>query len=114
MKPRKEKIFAWAKGFQGRRKNCFAIAVRAVHRAWATSYKGRKLKKRDFRKLWIQRISAGVRQHGMTYSEFIQYLPKSGIQLNRKVLADLAATEPYTFRGLIEACRMQQGAAQLK
>ncbi len=103
MRARKAKIFEAARGFYGRRKNCFTIAIRAVHRAWATAYVGRKLKKRQFKTAWIQQINAATRLHGLPYSVFMYYLLRAGITVNRKVLADLATSEPYSFRSLVEA-----------
>jgi large subunit ribosomal protein L20 len=111
MKSKKAKVFAAAKGFWGRRKNCWTLAARAVDKAWQVAYRGRKLKKREFRALWIQQINAGVRQHGLTYSMFMKCLPASGVELNRKVLAQLAATEPYTFKAVVEVARLR--AAEL-
>jgi large subunit ribosomal protein L20 len=107
MKTHKKKIFALAKGFYGRRKNCWTLTIRAVHRALQHAYIGRRLKKRDARTAWIQRINAATRQFGMRYSEFVRYLPAAGVDLNRKVLSDLAMTEPSTFRALV-ACAKQQ------
>lgn len=108
MKTHKKKIFSFAQGFYGRRKNCWTIAVRAVHRAWQKGYIGRRLKKRDFRAEWIQRANAGARQFGMNYSQLVRYLPSAGVELNRKMLADLAVTEPYAFRGLVELAKLQR------
>ncbi len=107
MKSKKVKIFAYAKGFFGRRKNCWTIAVRAVHKSWQKAYIGRKQKKRDFRSQWIQQINAGARQHGVTYAKFMKTLPVAGLSLNRKVLADLAATEPYSFKAIVDAAKLQ-------
>jgi large subunit ribosomal protein L20 len=110
MKTHKKKIFALAKGFYGRRKNCWTITIRAVHRALQHAYIGRRLKKRDARSAWIQRINASTRQFGMRYSEFVRYLPAAGVDLNRKVLSDLAMTEPYSFRALVACAKQQQEA----
>jgi large subunit ribosomal protein L20 len=104
--PRKAKIFKAAKGFRGRRKNCWTQAVRSVHKAWQYAYIGRKLKKRDFRAAWIQSINAAVRGHGLRYSWFMKWLPRTGMELNRKVLSDIAATEPYSFKAVVEAVRL--------
>lgn len=104
----KSKIFAASKGFFGRKKNCWTIAVRTVHRAWQFAYIGRKQRKRLFRTNWIQQINAGARQHGMGYSALMRALPLTGVGLNRKVLAELAGTEPYTFKAVIEAARRQE------
>jgi large subunit ribosomal protein L20 len=111
MLKRKAKIFKAAKGFFGRRKNCWTIAVRAVHRAWQFAYIGRKQKKRDFRSTWIQQINAGARQHGLGYSGLMRLLPHTGVSLNRKVLAELATTEPYSFKAVVEAAKLHQAPA---
>lgn len=111
MLKRKAKIFKAAKGFYGRRKNCWTQAVRAVHRAWQYAYIGRKLKKRDFRSTWIQQINAACRQHGLGYSTLMRHLPFTGMNLNRKVLADLAVTEPYSFKAVVEAAKLQAASA---
>ena len=103
MKPKKAKIFAASRGFFGRRKNCWTTAVRAVHKAWRYAYIGRKLKKRDARSTWITQINAGARAHGCTYARLIRGLARAGVGLNRKVLATLAATEPYSFRAVVAA-----------
>jgi large subunit ribosomal protein L20 len=105
MKAKKEKVFAFAKGFWGRRKNCWTLAARAVDRAFQVAYTGRKLKKREFRARWIGQINAGVRAHGLNYSAFVRLAPAAGIVMNRKVLANLAATEPYTFKAVVEMAR---------
>lgn len=106
IKTKKLKIFQAARGYFGRRKNCWAIAVRAVHKGWEKAFIGRKLKKREFRAQWIQQINAGARQHGVCYSKLMKAMPVAGIQLNRKVLADIAGTEPYSFRAVIEAAKL--------
>jgi large subunit ribosomal protein L20 len=100
-KNRRKKILKRAKGFWGRRKNVYTVAKNAVEKALQYSYTGRKLKKRDFRRLWIQRINAAVRAEGMSYSVFMGRLKDNGIELNRKVLADLAMNEPESFRELV-------------
>jgi len=105
MKAKKVKIFEAARGFYGRRKNCWAVAVRAVHKAWQYAYAGRRMKKREYRSTWIQQINAGARQHGLTYAQFVKYLPIAGLNLNRKSLATLAATEPYTFKAIADTLR---------
>lgn len=99
---RRKKIMKHAKGFFGRRKNVWTVAKNAVEKSWEYAYVGRKLKKRDFRSLWIQRINAGARQHGMSYSVFVGKLKKENIELNRKVLADLAMNHPEAFKALID------------
>ena len=99
---RRKKILKLAKGFYGRRKNVWTVAKNAVEKAMGYAYRDRKAKKRDFRGLWIQRINAGARQYGMSYSVFIGALNKSGIVLNRKVLADLAMNHPAAFKAVID------------
>jgi large subunit ribosomal protein L20 len=91
-----------AKGYFGRRKNVWTVSKNAVEKAMAYSYVGRKHKKRNFRSLWIQRINAGTREYGMSYSAFMGKLNKSGIELNRKVLADLAMNNPEAFKAIVE------------
>ena len=91
-----------AKGYWGRRSNVWTVAKNAVEKAWTYSYRDRKAKKRDFRKLWIQRINAGVREHGMSYSQFMGEVKKSKIELNRKVLADLAMNHPEAFKAIVK------------
>jgi large subunit ribosomal protein L20 len=100
---RRKKILKQAKGYFGARKNVYTIAKNAVEKAMLYSYVGRKQKKRNFRSLWIQRINAGARQHGMSYSEFMGKVNKKGIALNRKVLADLAMNEPQAFKAVVDA-----------
>jgi large subunit ribosomal protein L20 len=99
---RRKKIMKQAKGYFGRRKNVWTVSKNAVEKAMAYSYVGRKHKKRNFRSLWIQRINAGTREHGMSYSAFMGKLNKSGIELNRKVLADLAMNNPEAFKAIVE------------
>jgi len=101
-KAKHKKIFKKAKGFYGRRKNVFRVAVQAVERSMQYAYRDRRSKKRDFRGLWIQRINAGVRMHGLTYSQFINGLKKATIEIDRKVLAELAVNQPETFKLLVE------------
>ena len=101
-KAKHKKVFKKAKGFYGRRKNVFRVAVQAVERSMQYAYRDRRSKKRDFRGLWIQRINAGVRMHGLTYSQFISALKKATIEIDRKVLAELAVNQPETFKLLVE------------
>ena len=96
-----KKIFKAAKGFYGRRKNNITSANAAIDRSMQHAYVGRKLRKRNFRALWIQRINAAVREHGLTYSRFISLLERAGIAIDRKVLADLAVKEPEAFKALV-------------
>jgi large subunit ribosomal protein L20 len=99
---RRKRIFKQAKGFYGRRKNNITTANAAVDRSMQHAYVGRKLRKRNFRALWIQRINAAVREHGLTYSRFIGGLERAGIEVDRKVLAELAISEPETFKALVQ------------
>ncbi len=101
-KQRRKRILKLAKGYFGRRKNVWTVAKNAVEKGLQYSYRDRKQKKRNFRSLWIQRINAGARQHGLSYSQFIGMLGKSEIQLNRKVLADLAMNHPEAFQAIVE------------
>ena len=99
---RRKKVFKQAKGFRGRRKNTITSANAAVDRSLQHNYIGRKERKRNFRALWIQRINAACREHGITYSRFISGLLKAGIEIDRKVLADLAVREPVAFKALVD------------
>ncbi|MBI1213319.1 MAG: 50S ribosomal protein L20 [Alphaproteobacteria bacterium] len=99
---RRKKILAKAKGFYGRRKSSITVASQSVDRSGQHSYIGRKLRKRNFRALWIQRINAAARLHGLTYGRFISGLGKVGIAIDRKVLADLAVREPEAFKALVD------------
>jgi len=98
---RHKKILKLAKGYRGRSSTCFRIAIERVEKGLQYAYRDRRAKKRTFRGLWIQRINAGVRQHGMVYSRFMNGLSKAGIVLDRKVLADLAVREPESFAALV-------------
>jgi len=99
---RRKRVFQQAKGFHGRRKNTITSANAAVDRSLQHSYVGRKLRKRNFRALWIQRINAACRLYGLTYSRFISGLSKAGIEVDRKILADLAVREPDAFKALVD------------
>lgn len=99
---RHKKIIKQAKGFYGRRKNTFRVANQAVEKSAQYAYRDRKVKKRVFKSLWIQRINAGCRLHGLKYSSFVNGLKKINLNLNRKVLADLAAREPKVFKNIID------------
>ena len=101
-KARKKKILKQAKGYFGRRKNVFTVAKNAVEKALTYAYRDRKVNKRNFRSLWIQRINAGVREYGLSYSEFMGLLKKKDIKLNRKVLADLAMNHKEVFKTIVE------------
>ena len=99
---RHRKIIGQAKGYYGRRKNTFRAANQAVERAGQYAYRDRKQKKRNFRSLWIQRINAAAREHGLSYGRFINGLGKAGVEIDRKVLADLAVREPEAFKALVD------------
>ena len=100
-KARRKKILKQAKGFYGKRKNVYTVAKNVVEKGMTYMFVGRKLKKREYRQLWIARINAAVRAEGMSYSLFINKLKAKGISLDRKVLADLAMNNPETFKNLI-------------
>jgi len=102
---RRKRILKQAKGFYGKRKNVYTVAKNIVEKGLTYAYVGRKLKKREYRTLWIARINAAVRAEGLTYSEFIHKLNQKGIGLDRKVLADLAMNEPETFKNLINSVK---------
>ena len=99
---RRKKILKLAKGYFGRKKNVFTVAKNAVEKGLAYSYRDRKTKKREFRHLWIQRINAAVREHDMSYSQFIGALKRAEIELDRKVLADLAMNHPEAFAEIVK------------
>ena len=102
---RRKKILDQAKGFYGKRKNVYTVAKNVLEKGLTYSYVSRKLKKREYRTLWIARINAAVREEGLTYSQFINLLAKKGADLNRKVLADLAMNEPATFKALVQSVK---------
>lgn len=102
---RRKKILDQAKGFYGKRKNVYTVAKNVVEKGMTYSYVGRKLKKREYRALWIARINAAVREEGLTYSVFMNKLTKAGITLDRKVLADLAMNEPESFKQLVASVK---------
>jgi large subunit ribosomal protein L20 len=99
---KRKKILKQAKGYFGRRKNVYTVAKNAVEKAMSYSYRDRKNKKRTFRALWIQRINAGARQYGMSYSQFMGKVKANNIELNRKVLADLAMNNPEAFKAVVD------------
>lgn len=101
-KARKKRVLKQAKGFFGRRKNVWTVAKNAVEKAMLYAYRDRKQNKRNFRALWIQRINAGARLEGMSYSQFMGQVKKNGIELNRKVLADLAMNHPEAFKAVVK------------
>jgi len=107
---RHKKVLALAKGFRGRRKNVFRIAKQAVMKAGQYAYRDRRNKKRVFRRLWIARINAASRQEGLSYSKFIAGLKKAAIDLDRKVLADLAVHDPVAFSGIVAKAKARLAA----
>lgn len=104
-KARRKKVMKHAKGYFGRRKNVWTVAKNAVEKGWLYAYSGRKQKKRNFRSLWIARINAGAREYGMSYSQFMGLVNKSDMELNRKVLADLAMNHPDAFKAVVDAVK---------
>ncbi|WP_339611072.1 50S ribosomal protein L20 [uncultured Planktosalinus sp.] len=98
---RRKKVMKQAKGYFGRRKNVWTVAKNAVEKALVYAYRDRRAKKRNFRSLWITRINAGARQHGMSYSQFMGKVKANNIELNRKVLADLAMNHPEAFAAIV-------------
>lgn len=107
---RHQRVLKQAEGFFGGRKNRYREAVRSLLRSWQYSYVGRKQRKRDFRRLWIQRINAACREHGMPYSRFIASLKAAEIELDRKVLADMAVSDPKAFGQLLQLVRSESAA----
>ena len=107
-----KKVLKKAKGYYGRRKNTIRVAKQAVEKAGQYAYRDRKVRKRNFRSLWIQRINAGAREHGLTYGRLIDGLTKAGIEVDRKVLSDLAIHEPQAFAALAE--KAKEALAYLK
>lgn len=101
-KARRKNVMKHAKGYFGRRKNVWTVAKNAVEKGMLYAYTGRKQKKRNFRSLWIMRINAGARNHGMSYSQFMGLVNKSTLELNRKVLADLAMNHPEAFKAVVD------------
>ena len=102
---RRKKILKQAKGYFGRRKNVYTVAKNAVEKAMLYAYRDRKNNKRNFRSLWIIRINAGARQYGMSYSQFMGKLKANNIELNRKVLADLAMNNPEAFKAVVDSVK---------
>ena len=100
-----KKVLDAAKGYYGRRKNTIRVAKQAVEKAMQYAYRDRKNRKRNFRSLWIQRLNAGAREHGMTYSRLIDGLAKAGIDIDRKVLSDIAIREPEAFTAIVEKAK---------
>jgi large subunit ribosomal protein L20 len=106
-----KKVLKQAKGYYGRRKNTIRVAKQAVEKAMQYAYRDRKRKKRTFRALWIQRINAAAREHGMTYGRFIHGLSQAGIEIDRKVLADLAVKDAAAFKALVDKAGASAKAA---
>ena len=102
---RRKRILKQAKGFYGKRKNVYTVAKNVLEKGLQYRYVGRKLKKREYRALWIARINAAVREEGITYSEFIHKLNQKGVTLDRKMLADLAMNQPETFKSLVASVK---------
>jgi large subunit ribosomal protein L20 len=109
---RRKKVLKMAKGYVGGRSRLFRTAVDAVHRALAYAYRDRRARKRDFRRLWIARINAAAREHGLSYSRLMDALKKAHIELDRKVLADLAVNDPSAFSKIAEMAKSSGGAAK--
>jgi large subunit ribosomal protein L20 len=107
---RRNRLLKQASGFRGKRKSCHAISAEALHHAWQHMYRGRKQRKRDFRRLWITRINAGARLNGMSYSTFMNGLKRAGIELDRKVLSDMAINDPASFAKLVEVSKEKVSA----
>ena len=107
---RHKKVLKLAKGYRGRSKNAFRVALEKVEKGLQYAYRDRRNRKRAFRALWIQRINAGARQNGLTYAQFMNGMKKAGIELDRKVLSDLAAREPEAFKSLVEQARQALSA----
>jgi large subunit ribosomal protein L20 len=100
-----KRVIKQSKGFRGRAKNCFRIAIRRLEKSWQYAYRDRKVKKREFRKLWIQRMNAGVRQYGISYSRYVQMQARSGVVLDRKILSGLAMYEPFSFKAVVDVVK---------
>jgi large subunit ribosomal protein L20 len=100
---RRNRLLKWAKGFRGKRSKCHAIANESVQHAWLHMYRSRKQRKRDYRALWIQRINAASRTLGISYSKLIGKLGKADVQLNRKMLAEIAISDPVAFKAIVAA-----------
>lgn len=102
---RRKKMMKHAKGYFGRRKNVWTVAKNAIEKGWLYAFRDRRNKKRDFRRLWIARINAGARLNGMSYSRFMGAMNKKGVELNRKVLADLAMNHPDAFKAVVDSVK---------
>ena len=99
---KRKKVLKLARGYQGRSKNNIRLALERVEKGLQYAYRDRRQRKRNFRRLWIQRINAGVRAHGLNYSQFMNGLDKAGVEVDRKILADLAVRDPETFKSLVD------------
>ena len=99
---KRKKVLKLARGYQGRSKNNIRLALERVEKGLQYAYRDRRQRKRNFRRLWIQRINAGVREHGLNYSQFMNGLDKAGVEVDRKILADLAVRDPETFKSLVD------------
>ena len=99
---KRKKTLKFAKGYWGRRKNVWTVAKNAIEKGWTYAYRDRRVRKREFRKLWIQRINAGAHEEGMSYSQLMGRLKEAKIELNRKVLADLAMNHPEAFKAVVQ------------
>ena len=109
------RVIKLSKGFRGRANRCFRVAIRRLEKSWQYAYRDRKVKKREFRKLWIQRLNAGVRQQGLSYSKFIEMEGRSGVKLDRKILSGLAMYEPFSFKAVVDVVKKvstESGAKQ--
>jgi large subunit ribosomal protein L20 len=106
---RHKKIIKQAKGYRGRNKNVFRAAIERVEKGLQYAYRDRRVRKRTFRALWIQRINAGARLHGLTYSQFMNGMKRAGIELDRKILSDLAVREPVAFKTLVDQAQAALG-----
>ncbi len=103
---RHKKVLKQAKGYRGRNKNVFRAAIERVEKGLQYAYRDRRVRKRTFRALWIQRINAGAREHGLTYSQFMNGIKRAGIEIDRKVLSDIAVREPAAFQALAEKAQV--------
>jgi len=109
---RHKKVIKQAEGYRGRSKNVYRAAVERVEKALQYAYRDRRVRKRNFRSLWIQRINAGAREHGLTYSQFMNGMRRAGIEVDRKVLSDLAVREPDAFKALAEQAQAALDSTQ--
>lgn len=111
---RHKKVLGLAKGYRGRGSTAYRVAIEKVEKALRYAYRDRRNKKRDFRALWIQRINAGVREHGLTYSQFMHGAKLAGLELDRKVLSDVAIREPESFAAIVQTVKAALAQAQPK